>query len=112
GTVDAGNRDDASAKLKGMGHFPTQVAPEGQRGRMIGGISTLKTIGAMVAALLTPGLYSADPAACFGLTAAVLVAGVIGLGLALAIDERRQRRRAGPAACAAQSPLAAAADGA
>jgi type IV pilus assembly protein PilC len=30
GTVDAGNRDDASAKLKGMGLFPTQVAPEGQ----------------------------------------------------------------------------------
>ncbi len=30
GTVDAGNRDDASSKLKGMGLFPTQVAPEGQ----------------------------------------------------------------------------------
>lgn len=30
GTVDAGNRDEASAKLKGMGLFPTQVAPEGQ----------------------------------------------------------------------------------
>ncbi len=30
GTLDAGNRDDASAKLKGMGLFPTQVAPEGQ----------------------------------------------------------------------------------
>lgn len=30
GAVDAGNRDEATNKLRGMGLFPTQVAPEGQ----------------------------------------------------------------------------------
>lgn len=30
GVVDAANRDDAANKLRGMGLYPTQVAPEGQ----------------------------------------------------------------------------------
>ena len=81
----------------GQNALLVQVAPEHQRGRAIGGISSLRTIGAMVAALVVPSLFQVSPTDCFALAAAVLTVGAIGLGLSLLADEASQARRAASA---------------
>jgi MFS family permease len=84
-----------------------QVGPEAVRGRVIGVIGTVRTIGVMMASLLVPGLYAISPARCFQLTAAVLVAGVIWLAVSLIVD----RRRPAPTGWERGQPLAGSGEG-
>jgi multidrug resistance protein len=66
-----------------------QVGPEGVRGRVIGWIGTVRTIGVMTASLVVPAVYARSPAGCFNMTAAVLAAGVLWLAISLRLDARK-----------------------
>lgn len=65
------------------------AAPTALRGRMIGAVWGFRTVGALAGAVVTPRLYQAGAWWCFGVTSAVLLAGALGLGLALAIAQQR-----------------------
>jgi multidrug resistance protein len=88
-----------------------QVGPEQVRGRVIGWIGAVRTIGIMVASFLVPGIYARDPVHCFGLTAAVLVGGAIWLAISLLIDGKRERQAAAKRVIPAVRPLAGNAEG-
>lgn len=66
-----------------------QTGPEAIRGRMIGLVSTVKTLAAVVGALLTPVLYAMSPYWCFGAMAVVHVVGILGLAIALMVRKKR-----------------------
>lgn len=60
-----------------------KVAPATMRGRVIGVVSAIKTLGALAGAILCPILYAMNPAWCFGVTALVLLVGAIGLAFSV-----------------------------
>lgn len=60
-----------------------QVAPEALRGRVIGLITAMSTVGALFGAMLTPRLYEISPFWCFSVTSALLFVSALMLALTL-----------------------------
>jgi MFS family permease len=88
-----------------------QVGPEAVRGRVIGCISTIRTIGVLTASFVVPGIYARDPALCFGLTSIVLVGGVLWLAVGLILDTRSGHRQPMAKPLLAVRPLAGSGEG-
>lgn len=64
-----------------------QVAPERLRGRTIGLIGTVRTVGAVVGSLVTPYLFAISAGACFGTSALIIAVGMAGLAIAIHRDQ-------------------------
>ncbi|MNL40735.1 hypothetical protein D3C87_1631050 [compost metagenome] len=67
------------------------VAPEALRGRVIGLVAGISTLGALIGAVLTPPLLGKAPIWCFGMGGAVLFASGLALAVAVAIDKSQAR---------------------
>ncbi|MFP5502974.1 MAG: MFS transporter, partial [Candidatus Sericytochromatia bacterium] len=70
-----------------------QAGSQAVRGRIIGIVTALGTLGALVGALVMPGVYASDPKACFYLTAGCLFAGALVMIVLLALAGRQERRQ-------------------
>lgn len=77
-----------------------QAAPATMRGRVIGVVSAVKTLGALVGAIACPLLYAASPAWCFGVAGLVLLFGASGLAFSLMAFPEREGVPAAPASIA------------
>ena len=60
-----------------------QIAPEALRGRVIGLVSSMSTIGALIGAMVTPLLYKNGPFWVFAVTSGLLVSTALILALAI-----------------------------
>jgi MFS family permease len=65
------------------------VAPQNERGRIIGLVTSIRTLGALAGALVTPWLYEKNPHWCFDFTAFYLLMGVVVLGIAQRLQKLR-----------------------
>lgn len=65
------------------------VSPEALRGRVIGIVSGISTLGALVGAVVTPPLLGKGPLWCFGAGGAVLFASGVILAAAVAIEGQK-----------------------
>ncbi|HEY9899326.1 MAG TPA: MFS transporter [Pantanalinema sp.] len=67
------------------------VSPEALRGRVIGLVAGISTLGALVGAVLTPPLLGRGPVWCFGAGGAVLFASGLVLAAAVSIEGKKTR---------------------
>jgi DHA1 family multidrug resistance protein-like MFS transporter len=79
-------------------------APEMMRGRVIGVVTAVKTLGALVGALATPWLYGISARYCFGAASLVLLVGAIVLALSLLLERRRPPDAQVPSALPTRAP--------
>lgn len=66
-----------------------QAAPEAMRGRMIGAVTAIRTLGTLIGALLTPIWYAHGARPTFLGVGVVLLVGAATLALCLALDRRQ-----------------------
>lgn len=72
------------------------VSPEALRGRVIGLVSGISTLGALVGAVMTPPLLGKGPMWCFGVGGAVLFASGGALAVAVAIERGKTKLAPNP----------------
>ncbi len=70
-----------------------QIAPEALRGRVIGLVTSMSTIGALIGSVLTPILYKNSPFWVFAVTSGLLFATALLLALALVVARLRRNAR-------------------
>ena len=87
----------ALCMLEGIGFafaYPAQntltihTSPDDMRGRVIGLVTAVKTLGTLVGALATPVLFTISPITAFGTTSVVLMLGAIALAVCMFIEDR------------------------
>lgn len=71
-----------------------QLAPEVLRGRVIGLVSSMSTVGALIGAMATPHLYKNGPFWVFAVTSGLLVATALILAVTLWVSSKRGGLRA------------------